>query len=56
MISVADDGVGLAEDRVLAGLGTQIVKTLVEGELRGKIEFLADKSAGTTVSVEVPLA
>jgi two-component sensor histidine kinase len=56
MISVADDGVGLAKDRVLAGLGTQIVKTLVEGELRGKIEFLADKSAGTTVSVEVPLA
>ena len=54
-ITVADDGVGLAEGAVLSGLGTQIVKTLVEGELRGKIEFKSDKTGGTTVAVEVPL-
>jgi two-component sensor histidine kinase len=54
-ISIADDGVGLEPGKELTGLGTQIVKTLVESELRGKIEFHSEKTGGTTVSVEVPL-
>jgi two-component sensor histidine kinase len=54
-ISVADDGVGLEPGKVLSGLGTQIVKTLVEGELRGKIDFKSGKTGGTTVSLELPL-
>jgi len=54
-ITVSDDGVGLEPGKVLTGLGTQIVKTLVEGELRGKIEFKSDKTGGTTVSLELPL-
>jgi two-component sensor histidine kinase len=37
-------------------LGTQIVTTLAEGELRGKIDFKSDKTGGTTVALEVPIA
>lgn len=54
-ISIADDGAGLEPGKELSGLGTQIVKTLVESELLGKIEFRSEKTGGTTVSVEVPL-
>jgi two-component sensor histidine kinase len=54
-ITVADDGVGLEPGKILTGLGTQIVKTLVEGELRGKIEFKSDKTGGTSVLLELPL-
>jgi two-component sensor histidine kinase len=54
-ITVADDGVGFDADLPLTGLGTQLVKTLVESELRGKIEFRSEKTGGTTVQLELPI-
>lgn len=38
-VHVVDDGVGLAPGTVLSGLGTRIVSTLVQGELRGSIDW-----------------
>jgi two-component sensor histidine kinase len=55
-ITVADDGVGLEPGKIQNGLGTQIVTTLAEGELRGKIDFKSDKTGGTTVALEIPIA
>ena len=55
-ITVADDGVGIEPGKIQSGLGTQIVTTLAEGELRGKIDFKSDKTGGTTVALEVPIA
>ncbi|NBR61379.1 MAG: ATPase [Actinobacteria bacterium] len=56
LIKVSDDGIGLDQGKPLNGLGTQLVRTLVESELRGKIEFHSEKTGGTTVSLEVSLA
>ena len=54
--SVADDGAGLPEgfDLESSGLGLQIVKRLVEDELRGTLEVHSD--GGTTFEVRVPVA
>ncbi|MGC5628329.1 sensor histidine kinase [Georgenia sp. Z1344] len=52
-IYVTDDGVGLAEGKVLTGLGTQIVKTLVAGELGGTIEWRGGTDGGTEVHLKV---
>ncbi|MGO1582451.1 MAG: sensor histidine kinase [Actinomycetaceae bacterium] len=52
-IFVTDDGVGIAEDKVLTGLGTQIVKTLVAGELGGGIDWRAAPDGGTEVHLRV---
>lgn len=54
-IEVVDDGVGLPEGKVGTGLGTQIVRTLVESELRGKISWTAPIRGGTRVVLELPL-
>jgi len=54
-ITIADDGVGIEPGKIQSGLGTQIVITLAEGELRGKIDFKSDKTGGTTVALEVPI-
>jgi len=54
-IEVVDDGVGLPEGAVGTGLGTQIVRTLVESELRGKISWTAPIRGGTRVVLELPL-
>jgi two-component sensor histidine kinase len=54
-IEVVDDGVGLPEGKVGTGLGTQIVRTLVESELRGKISWTSPIRGGTKVSIELPL-
>lgn len=54
-IEVVDDGVGLPEGKVGTGLGTQIVRTLVESELRGKIAWTSPIRGGTKVVIEVPL-
>ena len=54
-ISVIDDGAGLPEGKVGSGLGTQIVRTLVESELRGKIAWTSPIRGGTKVVIEVPL-
>lgn len=53
--SVADDGVGLPESFSWeqAGLGLQIVRRLVEDELRGTIEL--ERDGGTTVQLRIPL-
>lgn len=48
---VQDDGLGLPEG-FRVGLGLQIVRTFVEGELGGTIELESDK--GTRVALEMP--
>jgi two-component sensor histidine kinase len=54
---VRDDGAGLPEGFVAGkdGLGTQIVKALVGGEMRGRIEWSSPPEGGTAVTVEVTL-
>ena len=54
-IEVEDNGVGLAQDSIGTGLGTQIIRTLIEGELRGKISWFSPKEGGTKVSISLPL-
>lgn len=54
-VSVSDDGAG-AGDRVGQGLGTQIVRTLMETELGGTIEWSDNASGGTRVELTVPLS
>lgn len=54
-IEVIDDGAGLPEGKVGSGLGTQIVRTLVESELRGKISWTSPIRGGTKVVIEVPV-
>ncbi|MBX3068543.1 MAG: histidine kinase N-terminal domain-containing protein [Cryobacterium sp.] len=55
-VTVRDDGVGLGEGKVGAGLGTQIVRTLIQGELGGTIDWHTIVGAGTEVTIEVPLS
>ena len=55
LITVSDNGVGLGEGGVGPGLGTQIIKTLIEGELRGSISWFSPKEGGARVSIEIPL-
>jgi two-component sensor histidine kinase len=54
---VRDDGDGLPEGFTdeSAGLGTQIVKALVGGDMRGRIEWSSLAEGGTEVSVDVTL-
>ncbi|MBI5161649.1 MAG: histidine kinase N-terminal domain-containing protein [Micrococcales bacterium] len=54
-VRVRDDGVGLAEGKVGAGLGTQIVRTLIQGELSGAIDWHTIQGEGTEVTVDIPL-
>ncbi|GAA4288428.1 histidine kinase N-terminal domain-containing protein [Georgenia daeguensis] len=50
-VRVCDDGAGIDDGRVLSGLGTQIVKTLVTGELRGAIAWHRRPEGGTEVEL-----
>jgi two-component system, sensor histidine kinase PdtaS len=52
---VSDDGAGLPEGFVAGkdGLGTQIVKALVGGEMRGRIGWSSPPGGGTEVTVDV---
>ncbi|GAA4240529.1 PAS domain-containing sensor histidine kinase [Actinomadura meridiana] len=55
---VADDGVGLPADFDAEGttsLGLQIVRTLIVGELGGRLDFRPRPGGGTEVVVDVPL-
>ncbi|MFT0848688.1 PAS domain-containing sensor histidine kinase [Actinomycetaceae bacterium L2_0104] len=52
-VDIADDGVGMGGKRPGAGLGTQIVQTMVEGELHGSIEWLSTDRGGTCVRLEM---
>jgi two-component sensor histidine kinase len=55
-VTVRDDGAGLAEGSVLSGLGTQIVSTLVRGELGGTIDWHPAPGGGTEVAVRARIA
>ncbi|MGJ0205009.1 histidine kinase N-terminal domain-containing protein [Leucobacter sp. gxy201] len=55
IVEVIDTGTGLPGGTVGDGLGTQIVRTLVEGELGGSISWGPDERGGTRVVIEVPL-
>ncbi len=54
-VTVRDNGVGLAAGRIGAGLGTQIVRTLIQSELGGTIDWRAPIGDGTEVTIQVPL-
>lgn len=54
-VQVRDNGAGLAEGKVGSGLGTQIVRTLIQGELSGSIDWHTLTGSGTEVTIEVPL-
>ena len=57
VMTVRDDGVGLPPDfdaRTSAHLGLEIVRTVIEDDLRGTLSF--SSARGTTVTVRVPLA
>ena len=54
-VKVRDNGVGLGEGKVGTGLGTQIVRTLIQGELGGTIDWHTIMGSGTEVTIEVPL-
>ena len=54
-MTVRDNGGGLPEGKVGDGLGTQIVRTLVQGELGGSIDWHTLNGEGTEVTITVPL-
>jgi len=55
-VTISDDGHGLGDAGEIGdGLGTQIVRTLIEGELSGSISWETRESGGTLVRVEIPL-
>ena len=54
-VRVRDTGVGLPEGQVGRGLGTQIVRTLIQGELSGTIDWHTITGSGTEVTIEIPL-
>lgn len=54
-IAVADNGAGLADGKIGNGLGTQIVRTLVEGELRGSIRWYSPTEGGTRAVLSMPI-
>ena len=54
-VKVRDNGIGLAEGKVGSGLGTQIVRTLIQGELGGTIDWHTVTGRGTEVTIEMPL-
>ena len=55
-VQVRDNGGGLPEGKVGSGLGTQIVRTLIQGELGGTIDWHTMVGSGTEVTIEMPLA
>ena len=54
-ITVSDNGVALDVNKIGTGLGTQIIKTLIEGELRGTINWMAPADGGSRVVIHIPL-
>ncbi len=54
-VRVRDNGVGLPEGKVGSGLGTQIVRTLIQGELGGTIDWHTLMGRGTEVTIDIPL-
>ncbi|MCK6066828.1 MULTISPECIES: sensor histidine kinase [Microbacterium] len=54
-VRVRDTGVGLPEGQVGRGLGTQIVRTLIQGELGGTIDWHTLVGSGTEVTIDIPM-
>jgi two-component sensor histidine kinase len=54
-VKVRDNGAGMPEGVVGSGLGTQIVRTLIQGELGGTIDWHTLEGEGTEVTIDVPL-
>nr|WP_245190313.1 histidine kinase N-terminal domain-containing protein [Leucobacter exalbidus] len=54
-VEIIDTGTGLPGGTVGDGLGTQIVRTLIEGELGGSITWGPDVRGGTRVAIQIPL-
>lgn len=54
-VSVHDTGHGLPEGRIGQGLGTQIIRTLIQGELSGTIEWRGSEGEGTEVLIDLPM-
>ena len=54
-VKVRDNGGGLPEGKVGSGLGTQIVRTLIQGELSGTIDWHTMVGRGTEVTIDIPL-
>jgi len=57
-VTVADSGVGLPPEFDLdsaSGLGLQIVRTLVEGDLGGRLRITPRSGAGTEAVVDFPI-
>jgi two-component sensor histidine kinase/PAS domain-containing protein len=53
-VVVRDNGAGLPEGKVGSGLGTQIVRTLIQGELGGTIDWHTVVGNGTEVTIDMP--
>ncbi len=53
-VAVRDNGTGLPEGKVGSGLGTQIVRTLIQGELGGTIDWHTIMGSGTEVTIDIP--
>lgn len=54
-VVVSDSGVGFKFADIGNGLGTQIIRTLVEGELRGKIHWGVGPDDGARASLSIPI-
>lgn len=54
-VIVRDTGHGLPEGRIGQGLGTQIIRTLIQGELGGTIVWQGSDGEGTTVTIDIPM-
>ncbi|MBT1017738.1 sensor histidine kinase [Canibacter sp. lx-72] len=55
VVRVIDDGVGLPEGNVVEGLGTQIVRILIEAELGGSINWSNGANGGAVVEIQLPI-
>ncbi|GAA4485152.1 sensor histidine kinase [Microbacterium panaciterrae] len=54
-VIVSDTGHGLVEGRIGQGLGTQIIRTLIQGELGGTIVWQGAEGEGTVVTIDLPM-
>jgi len=54
-IAVSNNGAAIEPGSIGSGLGTQIVRTLIEGELRGTIHWSSPAEGGARVAITIPL-
>jgi two-component sensor histidine kinase len=54
-VAVSDNGPGVDASTIGQGLGTQIIRTLVENELSATIDWSRGDSGGTVVTIDIPL-